>query len=81
MIWVATIANFFFPGAGYLIGVPHKRAQGAIWLLGAFGLTYVEQIAIGTTHAAFLPMFVTVLVLNTAFAYDVYQEMRALQNG
>ncbi len=76
----AVLANFFFPGAGYLIAVPHKRAQGVIWLLGAFGLTYVEQIAIGSEHPAFLPMFVTVFVLNTAFAYDVWQEATLLEN-
>lgn len=76
----AVIANFFFPGAGYLIAVPHKRVQGAIWLLGAFGLTYVEQFAIGSEHPAFLPMFATVFVLNTAFAYDVWQEASMLEN-
>ena len=75
----AVLANFFFPGAGYLIAVPHKRVQGAIWLIGAFGLTYVEQIAIGSEHPAFAPMFVTVLVLNTAFAYDVWQEATLLE--
>lgn len=80
MKWIAVLANFFFPGSGYLIAVPHKRVQGAVWLLGAFGLTYVEQIAIGSEHHAFLPMFVTVFVLNTAFAFDAYQEVSALES-
>lgn len=53
--------------------------QGAIWLLGAIGLTDVEQVAIGPDHAAFLPMFVTVLVLNTAFAVDGFQEASQLK--
>jgi len=75
----ATVGNFFFPGLGYLLAVPHKRLQGAIFLLGAFGLTYVEQIAIGPDHAAFMPMFVTVFVMNTAFAIDAWQEVSALE--
>lgn len=79
MRWMAVLANFFFPGLGYLMAVPHKRAQGAVWLLGAIGLTYVEQVAIGPDHPAFLPMFVTVFVLNTAFAYDAWVETAALE--
>lgn len=79
MKWIAVLANFFFPGAGYLIAVPQKRLQGAVWLVGAFGLTYVEQVAIGQGHPAFLPMFVTVFVLNTAFAFDVFQEVSRLE--
>jgi len=79
MKYAATMANFFLPGAGYLMAVPHKRAQGTAWLVGAFGLTYVEQVAIGMGHPAFWPMFVTVFVLNTAFAYDVFQEVSLLE--
>lgn len=75
MRWMAVLANFFFPGLGYLLAVPHKRVQGVGWLLGAFGLTYVEQVALGPDHPAFLPMFVTVFVLNTAFAYDAWVEV------
>ncbi len=79
MKWVAAGTNFFFPGLGYLIAVPHKRVQGGIWLVGAFGLTYVEQIAIGAEHAAFWPMFATVFILNTAFAIDGYLEAAKLE--
>ena len=61
------------------MAVPHKRLQGAVWLVGAFGLTWVEQVAIGSGHPAFWPMFVTVFVLNTAFAYDVWQEASKAQ--
>jgi hypothetical protein len=79
MKWAAVIANFFLPGLGYLIGVPHKRMQGGVFLLGAIGLSYVEQIAVGMEHAAFWPMFVSVLVMNTGFALDAYQEISKLE--
>jgi len=79
MKWIAVLANFFFPGLGYLIAVPHKRVQGAIWLVAALGFTYVEQVALGPTSPAFLPMFVSVFVLNTAFAYDAFVEVGELE--
>ncbi len=35
---VAAVANFFFPGLGYLIaGV--KRGLAVLWLMGVLGLT------------------------------------------
>lgn len=79
MKWIAALTNFFLPGLGYLLAVPHKRAHGVLFLAGAFGLTYVEQVAIGATHPAFWPMFASVLVMNTAFAYDAYQEVSLLE--
>lgn len=81
MKWLAGLGNFFFPGVGYLLAVPHKRVQGGIWLVGAIGLTYVEQVAIGSGHPAFLPMFATVFILNTAFAIDVYREVSKLEEA
>jgi hypothetical protein len=72
---VAVLANFFFPGAGYLLAVPHKRVQGGLWLLGAVGLTWVEQVGIGMGHPAFWPMFVSVFAMNTAFAVDTWNEL------
>lgn len=81
MKWAAVIANFFFPGLGYIIAVPRKRLHGVLWLAGAFGLTYVEQVAIGPQGAGFAVMFGSVLVMNTAFAYDVYQEVTLLQGA
>jgi len=78
--WAAVAGNFFFPGLGYLIGVPHKRVHGVLFLLGAFGLTYVEQVAVGPGHGAFWPMFVSVFVMNTAFAYDAFQEVSLLES-
>ena len=75
MKWTATLANFFLPGLGYLLGVPRKRPQAVLWLLGALGLTYVEQVALGPGHAAFWPMFAAVFVLNSAFAINTYREL------
>ncbi len=48
-----------------------------VWLLGAIGRMYVDQVAIGPDHAAFLPMLVTVRTLHPAFAVDGYQEASA----
>ncbi|MCB9675163.1 MAG: hypothetical protein H6737_08600 [Alphaproteobacteria bacterium] len=79
MKWLAVAGNFFFPGLGYLIAVPHKRAHGVLWLIAAIGFTYVEQVALGPDHAAFWPMFASVFVLNTAFANDAYQEVGLLE--
>ena len=79
MKWAAVLTNFFLPGLGYLIAVPHKRLHGGLFLLGAIGLSYVEQVAVGMEHPAFWPMFVSVFVMNTAFAYDAYQEVSKLE--
>ena len=79
MKWMAVLGNFFFPGLGYLIAVPHKRPHGVLWLVGAVGLSYVEQVAIGPGGAGFWPMFASVFVLNTAFAYDAWQEATLLE--
>lgn len=79
MKWLATLGNFFFPGSGYLLAVPHKRLHGGLWLLAGIGFTYVEQVALGPDHPAFWPLFVSVFALNTAFAYDVYQEVTLLE--
>lgn len=79
MKWGAAIANFFFPGLGYIIGVPEKRMLGILWLIGAIILTYVEQFAIDrtTNFRAFSAMFVAVFIMNTAFAIDAYRSVKA----
>lgn len=79
MKWIATLANFFFPGLGYIIAVPEKRTLGILWLLGALGLTYVEQFAINreTNFTAFAAMFASVFIMNTAFAIDAYRSVEA----
>ncbi|MCB9745363.1 MAG: hypothetical protein H6741_27980 [Alphaproteobacteria bacterium] len=76
---LAVLANFFLPGLGYLMAVPHKRLQGLAFLIGALGLSYVEQVALGPEHAAFMPMFVAVFIMNTGFAYDAWKEVSELE--
>ena len=78
--WLPTILNFFFPGAGYLV-LGHKVPMAIMWLIGVFGLSYVEQIHTfsgGQTlqtldPTAFGVLFVSVLVMNTAFAIDAFR--------
>lgn len=76
MIWAATIANFFFPGLGYLI-IGHKRALAVGWLLGVIGLTVVEQGIKQPTPDLYMLMFASVFVMNTMFAIDAYQIVKA----
>ncbi len=74
---IASALNFFFPGAGYLL-LGTKVGLALAWLVGVIGLTYVE---FGIKEAApeyYLPMFVSVLVMNTAFAIDAFKEGKAL---
>jgi len=74
MKWVCIVLNFFFPGLGYLVGVPEKRVAGVLWLLGAIGLTAVEQ-GMGLQQAlpdAFKVLFAAVFVMNTGFAIDTF---------
>ena len=72
--WIPTIANFFLPGLGNIIS-GYKRDLGVAWLLGVLGLTWVEQFSglQAALPAGFQVMFVSVLVMNTAFAIDVYR--------
>jgi len=73
--WVAAAANFFFPGAGYLIaGV--KRGLAVLWLVGVLGLTYVEFGIQEPEPTLYRIMFASVLIMNVAFAVDVYQLAR-----
>ena len=68
---IATLLNFFFSGAGYIL-LGERRLLGVGWTLAALGLTYVE-LSIKTAAPAFYwPMFASVLVLNTCFAIDAY---------
>lgn len=73
--WVAAAANFFLPGLGYLIaGV--KRGLAVLWLLGVIGLTYVEFGIQEPEPTLYRIMFASVLVMNVAFAVDVFQIAR-----
>lgn len=74
--WIATALNFFFPGAGYLL-LKHKVPLAIAWLVGVFGLTYVEFGIQTAAPSYYLPMFVSVLVMNAAFAYDAFQVGKA----
>ena len=70
-VWVATVANFFLPGLGYLIaGV--KRGLAVLWLIGVIGLTYVEFGIQDSEPTLYGIMFASVLIMNTAFAIDVH---------
>jgi len=88
--WIAATLNFFFPGAGYLY-TGQRRLLGVVWLLGAIGLTVVEQSAaifpmLGVDAAGLQTaapevynlLFATVFLMNTAFAVDAWQEARGL---
>lgn len=75
---IAAVANFFLPGAGYLIaGV--KRGLAVLWLAGVIGLTYVEFGIREPEPTLYTIMFVSVLVMNAAFAIDVYRLARTDQ--
>ena len=68
----AALANFFFPGAGYLIaGI--KRDIAWLWLGGVIALTVVEFGIRESEPTLYWVMFVAVFVMNTAFAIDVYR--------
>ena len=70
----AALANFFFPGAGYLIaGI--KRDIALLWLAGAVTLTVVEFGIRESEPTLYWVMFVAVFVMNTAFAIDVYRHV------
>ncbi len=70
--WIAAIGNFFFPGLGYLIaGV--KRGLAVLWLAGVLGLTYVEFGIREPEPTLYTIMFISVLVMNVAFAIDAYR--------
>jgi len=77
---LATIANFFFPGAGYLIlGV--KRELALLWLAGVIALTVVEFGIRDSEPTLYAVMFAAVLVMNTAFAIDAYRAGKSIESG
>lgn len=78
--WIATLLNFVFPGAGYLL-LGHKVPMAIAWLVGVIGLTYVETSIKTAAPAYYWPMFVSVLIMNTAFAADAFQVGKARVEG
>lgn len=75
---IVALANFFLPGLGYLmLGV--KQALGVLWLIGVIGLTYVEFGIQEPEPTLYTIMFVSVLIMNTAFAVDAFQLAKSEQ--
>ena len=75
---IPAIANFFLPGLGYLLaGI--KRPLAVLWLVGVIGLTYVEFGIRDSEPTLYSIMFVSVLIMNVAFAVDVYQTLKSDQ--
>ena len=68
----AAVANFFFPGAGYLIA-GLKRDIAWLWLAGVVTLTFVEFGIRESEPTLYWVMFAAVFVMNIAFAIDVYR--------
>jgi hypothetical protein len=73
-VYVATVLNFFLPGAGHLV-LGRRVVPGVCWLIGAVGLTGVELSLQG--GPLYWPMFASVFVLNTGFAIDTFVGARA----
>jgi hypothetical protein len=74
--YVVAAANFFLPGAGYLIaGI--KQGLAVLWLVGVIGLTYVEFGIREPEPTLYTIMFASVLIMNTAFAIDVYRMVKS----
>ena len=72
---IAAVANFFFPGAGYLLaGI--KRDIAVLWLAGAVTLTIVEFGIRDSEPTLYWVMFAAVFAMNVAFAIDVYRAVR-----
>ncbi len=68
---LATAFNWFLPGLGYII-LGERILQSVFFIIGLVGLTWVE---FGIKEAAadyYMPMFISVLVMNTGFAIDAW---------
>ncbi len=76
MKWIATIANFLFPGLGYLIA-GQKAGLAVGWLIGAVGLTYVEFGIRQPEPTLYWIMFASVFLINLMFAIDVNRSYQA----
>jgi len=75
--WLSALLNFFFMGVGYIYN-GQRVMLGALFTAGAIGLTYVELSIQEIAPAIFWIMFVSVLVVNTAFAIDGYNEAKQI---
>ena len=72
---VAALANFFLPGTGYLLAGT-KQMLGILWAVALIGLTWVEFGIQDSEPTLWAIMFVSVFIMNTAFAIDVYRTAR-----
>lgn len=72
-VYIATLLNFFFPGAGYLV-LGQKMLLAVAWLVGVIGLTYVELGIQTAAPSYYWPMFASVFIMNTAFAVDAWRQ-------
>lgn len=77
---VGAILNFFFPGSGNLV-FGHKRPLGALWLIGAVGLTYVELSIQEPLPQIYKVMFASVFIMNIAFALDLHRALKERDEG
>lgn len=78
--WIAALLNFFFMGPGTLY-IGQRKALGLALTVGAIALTYVELQLQTVAPALFPIMFAAVFLMNTLFAYDGYQEAKAVNGG
>ncbi len=76
-VWIATVLNFFLPGAGYMVN-GRRWVLGLVFLVGVVGLTFVEQSIKPLDITLYWTMFASVFVMNTAFAIDAFREGKAL---
>lgn len=79
-VWIATILNFFFPGAGWIV-LGRRPALGALTVLGFIGLTYVETSLKAAAPDLYMPMFGSVMAINLALAIDCFQDGKARLKG
>lgn len=77
---LAAVLNFFLPGLGYLVS-GQRNPLGFLWLAGAIGLTIVEFGIRSSEPGFYWLMFVSVLVMNTAFAIDAYRGVKAAEGA
>ena len=76
--WIAAVLNFFFMGAGYIYN-GKRLVLGILFTLGAFGLTYVEFQIKEIDTQLYFAMFISVLIVNTSFSVDGYNEAKQIR--
>ena len=75
--WIAAVGNFFLAGAGTLYN-GRRKAVGLALTIGAILLTYVEFSIQEPLPQLYNIMFGAVFLINTALAYDGFQEAKAI---